>query len=564
MPQCLPQVQKQIMQLIGQYLEDVGCSKTVEALISETDISIESSEARQLRLHIRNGQWSQAIECLFRMRGSLAQGERANEDLEVMSWLIHEEEIKELGRSGKVGDAIILLRRFNKNQVPDLHTRLKQVVWNLVSHPTVHSSHYADTLFAGRQRLLLELQKFFSPEVMLPPCRLQTLLSQAVAHQKSQCLFHVGQLDTAAQLAAGETTRIGRVDCESLMVDHCCDKSDFPTFITQRIKQHTNEVWFCKFSQSGKMLASSSKDGSVIIWDVDTATHQLSLQRTFLTNRTTKIAHIAWSPDETMILCTGTDTCNEAFVWNVTTGDLTKLFTRGSEDRFMSGSWYKDSRRFAVGGISGKFFAYNVDTEETVEWEGVRTQALHVLSDDTVLVADNLKRIRGFRFDNMRSHEVLTEDSSIITFTVSRTEEFILINVAGQANTQGIHLWDLHSKTLIGRYRGIIQGSYLHHSTFGGLRSQFIASGAENGTLSIWRRTTDDPMCVLHGHTSGVNCVTWNPVVNTMIVSAGDDGTIVCWAPKRYGLDPQPRVGDEIERYRATQISSPPVVEATE
>lgn len=55
----------------------------------------------------------------------------------------------------------------------------------------------------------------------------------------------------------------------SLLVDHSCDKEQFPCYTTQILNDHCDEVWHCKFSPDGLKLATGSKDMTVIIWDVD-------------------------------------------------------------------------------------------------------------------------------------------------------------------------------------------------------------------------------------------------------------------------------------------------------
>ena len=62
-----------------------------------------------------------------------------------------------------------------------------------------------------------------------------------------------------------------------------------------------------------------------------------------------------------------------------------------------------------------------------------------------------------------------------MSFVIDRTGCFALLNVA----TQGVHLWDLETKTLIRKFRGLTQGHYTIHSCFGGDNEDFIASGSE-------------------------------------------------------------------------------------
>jgi len=39
--------------------------------------------------------------------------------------------------------------------------------------------------------------------------------------------------------------------------------------MVQILESHTDEVWFLQFSHNGKYLASSSKDQTAIIWEVN-------------------------------------------------------------------------------------------------------------------------------------------------------------------------------------------------------------------------------------------------------------------------------------------------------
>ena len=42
----------------------------------------------------------------------------------------------------------------------------------------------------------------------------------------------------------------------------------------------------------------------------------------------------------------------------------------------------------------------------------------------------------------------------------------------------------------------------------------------------VWNHRRETPVIVLQGHNRTVNCVTWNPVHQTMLASASDDGKI--------------------------------------
>ena len=46
-------------------------------------------------------------------------------------------------------------------------------------------------------------------------------------------------------------------------------RDDLPSETTQILTEHRDEVWYCRFSNDGTRLATGSKDGTIIIWDVD-------------------------------------------------------------------------------------------------------------------------------------------------------------------------------------------------------------------------------------------------------------------------------------------------------
>lgn len=46
-------------------------------------------------------------------------------------------------------------------------------------------------------------------------------------------------------------------------------RDNFPCQSSQVLTDHTDEVWFSRFSPDGTKLATGSKDGTLIIWTVD-------------------------------------------------------------------------------------------------------------------------------------------------------------------------------------------------------------------------------------------------------------------------------------------------------
>ena len=47
------------------------------------------------------------------------------------------------------------------------------------------------------------------------------------------------------------------------------DSHNIPRVPVHVFRGHTDEVWFVVFSNTGRYLASASKDNTVIVWDVE-------------------------------------------------------------------------------------------------------------------------------------------------------------------------------------------------------------------------------------------------------------------------------------------------------
>jgi WD40 repeat protein len=63
------------------------------------------------------------------------------------------------------------------------------------------------------------------------------------------------------------------------------------------LSDHVDEVWFVVFSNDGGMLASASKDSTVIIWEMEHG------EKAFvLSGHDEPISVCAWSPDGTGLI----------------------------------------------------------------------------------------------------------------------------------------------------------------------------------------------------------------------------------------------------------------------
>ncbi|XP_052767437.1 WD repeat-containing protein 26-like [Mya arenaria] len=502
-----------IIRLIGQHLRGLGLNHTVNELIAESGCMLEHPSAAQFRTHIMDGEWNKAEEDLESLRVLV---DKTDSILE-MRFLILEQKYLEYLEDGRVLEALHCLRheltplKYNTERVHELSTFM------MCSSPDeLHEmSDWSGKGQTTRQKLIEKIQGFLPASVMLPPRRLVSLLSQAVELQKARCPYHNTRFSSS-------------LDDVSLLHDHVCSREQFPCQTVQMINDHCDDVWFLRFSPDGTMLATGSKDGSLIVWDVDKVTGTVKHKRTF-DNPSYGVSYIAWSPDCSFIIACGPDDCSELWLWNVVTGELKVKMSQSPEDSLTSAAWHSDGRKFVTGGVRGQFYQCDLDGNVLDSWEGVRVQCLSCQTDGKlVYAADTHFRIRGYNFDELIDCPIIQETHPIMSFTQNDTGRLCLLNIA----SQGVHLWDLKDRVLVRKFQGVSQGTYAIHSCFGGLNQDFVASGSEDHKVYIWHIRREMPIAILEGHTRTVNCVHWNPAVPSMLASASDDGTVRIWGPQ--------------------------------
>ncbi|XP_060070874.1 WD repeat-containing protein 26-like [Ylistrum balloti] len=529
-PKSMSQTDQDIVRLIVQHLRGLGLNQTAEQLISESGCMLEHPAAAKLRSHVMNGEWAKAELNLEELKTLID----SPQGISKMKFLLLEQKYLELLEDGREMDALHCLRheltplKFNTERVHVLSGYM------MCCNPEDlrETAEWQGRGTESRTKLVEKLQSFLPPTVMLPPRRLLTLLNQAVEMQKDKCPYHNTKFDS-------------NLDAVSLLIDHVCSREQFPSTTIQILNEHCDEVWFCRFSPDGTKLATGSKDGSLIIWELDMATYELTRVKS-LDSHSYGVSYIAWSPDGTHIIACGPDDCSDLWLWNAETGDLRVKMSQSPEDSLTTAAWQPDGKKFVTGGTRGQFYQCDLDGNMLDSWEGVRVQCMACQNDGkSVLAADTHHRIRGYNFDELTDYNIIQEDHPVMSFTLNETGRLALLNVA----TQGVHLWDLKDRCLVRKFQGVTQGFYTIHSCFGGLNQDFIASGSEDHKVYIWHLRREVPIAVLEGHTRTVNCVHWNPKVPGIIASASDDGTVRIWGP----ID-KVKIGNGAESGRSTPV----------
>lgn len=514
----LDKTNQEIVRLIGQHLKNIGLERSAEALMQESGCCLEHPSATKFRRHVLSGDWTKADHDLQELQ-TMVDPKTDRAGMSEMKFLLLEQKYLEFLEEGRPIDALHVLRNELtplQHNTPRVH-QLSSYMMCTNNQELYQRASWEGKGVKSRTRLMDRLQSYLPATVMLPPRRLRTLLAQSVEMQTERCQCHDMAWST-------------NIDNVSLLVDHNCSSEGFPMQALHVLNDHSDEVWFCKFSPNGLRLATGSKDNTVIVWEVDPVKLVLKNKRTF-DGHTYGVSFIAWSPDSKYFIVCGPEDCPDLWIWDVEQEKLITKVSHSTDDSLTCAAFNKDGTRFVTGGTRGQFYLVDLDGTVHDNWEGVRVNGLAFRADNkTILAADTHYRIRGYSFDNPRTdYNLVQEQCPIMTFSVNSADRLALLNIS----SQGLHLWDLQDKCLVRRFQGVTQGNYTIYSCFGGVNESFVASGSEDNKVYIWHIRREEPLATLVGHTRTVNCVSWNPVYPSLLASASDDGTVRIWGPKQ-------------------------------
>ncbi|KAG2300772.1 hypothetical protein Bca52824_037244 [Brassica carinata] len=452
----------EFVRIITRTLYSLGYGKAGAMLEEESGIPLHRSFVETFLQQVKDGKWDESVVTLHRI------GLVDENAVKSASFLLLEQKFLELLKFEKIADALGTLR----NEIEPLHINTKRVHELACSLISPSTSGPGKENVSSRSKVLEELQNLLPASVIIPEKRLESLVENSLHIQRDACVFH-NTLDSDL----------------SLYSDHQCGKHQIPSQTVQILESHTDEVWFLQFSHNGKYLASSSKDQTAIIWEINADGH-MSLKHK-LVGHQKPVTAVLWSPDDSQVLTCGAEEVIRR--WDVDSGDCVHTYEKGGIGPISCG-WYADGKGIIAGMTDRSICMWDLDGREMECWKGQRTQKV--------------------------SDIAMTDDGKW------------LVSVCKDSN-QEIRLWSIEGDPkIVARYKGHKRSRFLIRSCFGGYKQGFIASGSEDSQVYIWHRSTGKLILELPGHAGAVNCVSWSPTNLHMFASASDDGTIRIW-----GLD---------------------------
>lgn len=291
-----------------------------------------------------------------------------------------------------------------------------------------------------------------------------------------------------------------------------------------RLEKHQDAVIGVDFSPDGKKLVSSSKDGSVIVWDLQDGSTQ-SLQGSESRKGFWRARYSSLQGD--LIAVTNLD--NELNLWQASTGKSLKPLQ--SSDVPFDLAFSSDSQKIAVADWDGTIKIWNPKTGEALpeirDYKGKeRIISVDFSPNENSLVAG------GYRDGTVKLWNLSTGKSKVVNQHHNRAM-IVRFNANGQMLASGgedgtINIWKKgYQPFSIQAHEKPVYGLAFSHD------GSMLASASEDRTVKLWKVNNQkiDWVDTFTGHTGGVYSVSFSPKSDKyfLIASASEDTTVRLW-----------------------------------
>ncbi|KAH7089950.1 WD40-repeat-containing domain protein [Paraphoma chrysanthemicola] len=285
---------------------------------------------------------------------------------------------------------------------------------------------------------------------------------------------------------------------------------------TQTLEGHFGFVDSVALSYDSVQLASGSRDGKVIIWDVASGEHLQTLKGS------APVRSVAFSHDSTWLASASYD--STITIWDTCNGDCLQTIG-GHTKAVLSVAFSHDSTHLASSSYDGTIMIWDIHNHEHFTLEGHAdfvwciayshnsTQLASASRDHTVKIWDVSSR------ECLQTLQGHTDWVMSVTFSHDST---LLASASGDCS---VKIWsvgmDRCQITLEGHTAAVLSVTFSYDST------RLVSASADH-TIKIWDVSTGRCLHSLEGHTGAVNSVALSDN-STWLVSASEDRTIKFW-----------------------------------
>ena len=295
--------------------------------------------------------------------------------------------------------------------------------------------------------------------------------------------------------------------------------SRLPTWHCVRtLPGHHSSIHGLAFSLEGKMLASSSADRTVKLWNPDSR-----IPRATLSGHSNLIEAIAWMPDGRSLVSGSWDYAIK--IWDVQTAELIHTFCEHS-------GWIKslaispDAKILISASADRSIKLWNLQTKELHSTLCSHSGAVHCVAispDGQTLASGGADQtIKIWDLGNPKVQQTLEGHADAVNaLTFSPSGQFL---ISGSAD-QTIKIWDLGNKMLLYTLNG---HSGAVNSVAINAQGDLLISGSADKTVKIWHPSSGKQLYTLCDHSAGVTAVAIHSDSGT-IASGSQDKTIKIW-----------------------------------
>lgn len=280
--------------------------------------------------------------------------------------------------------------------------------------------------------------------------------------------------------------------------------------------EHRNTVWSLAFSPDNQLLASSSGDKTIKLWQLNNN----ELLRVFPGAHSDTIWSIAINQDgKTLVSGSGDKTVK---IWNLNTGELLRTLV-GHTDAVFSVAISQDGQTVISGSGDKTVKIWNLNTGKLLRTLVGHTDAVRsvAISPNGEIVAsgsaDNTVKIWNLNTGKLL-HTLTGHTGKIISIAISPNGEMI----ASGSNDKTIKLWNLQTGALL---HTLVGHSNRINSVAFRSDGKVLVSGAEDRLIKLWNPETGALLYTLSRHSDDVYAVAISP--DGKILASGDkDGEI--------------------------------------